>query len=216
MRDDETLLHDRRDAGRRLAGLLHAYKHAPGAIVLGLPRGGVPVAAEIASVLGLPLDLLIVRKLGVPGFEELAFGAISSGDIAVLNQDVIRKAGIDDATVERIRTQQTAELNRREVKYRGGRTPLVVRDATVIVVDDGTATGATMHVALDALREARPRRVIVAVGVAPRSAIRRLRKVADDVVVLLSPRSFTAVGAWYNDFTQTTDDEVIALISKKA
>ena len=204
---------DRGDAGRQLGERLSTYRHAPDTVVLGLPRGGVPVAAEIAKTLDLPLDVLIVRKLGVPGYEEVAFGAIASGGTTVLNTDVIRSAGVDHATIERVTADQTLVLRRRETIYRGDRPPLEVADRTVIVVDDGTATGATMRVAVDALRSAQPARIVVAVGVAPPDTVRRLRSTADEVVAILTPRNFMAVGAWYDDFAQTTDEEVVALLT---
>lgn len=213
MGGDGDRFRDRADAGRRLGKRLARYGHAADTVVLGLPRGGVPVAAEIAKALTLPLDVLIVRKLGVPGYEEVAFGAIASGGITVLNSSVIRNAQIDDTTIERVTAVQTAELQRRELAYRGVRPPLDVTDRTVIVVDDGTATGATMRVAVDALRVARPANIIVAIGVAPRDTVKQLRKTADEVVAILTPRNFMAVGAWYDDFTQTTDREVIALLT---
>jgi len=203
---------DRRDAGHRLADLLVRHRKSPDTIVLGLPRGGVPVAAEIAARLELPLDALIVRKLGVPGYEEVAFGAIASGGILVLNPDIVRNARIDEQTIERVRAEQTRELERRELAYRGTRPPLTVLNRTVIVVDDGTATGATMRVAVEALREAEPTRIIVAVGVAPPDVVRQLMEIADEVVAALAPRRFAAVGAWYDNFTQTTDAEVVAAL----
>lgn len=204
---------DRIDAGRRLGSLLSGYENAPDTIVLGLPRGGVPVAHALASRLGLPLDVLIVRKLGVPGYPEVAFGAIASGGIEVLNADVIQSAHIDEPAIERVRLEQSQELGRRELVYRGNRPPLDVTGSAVIVVDDGTATGATMRAAVEALRVAEPNRIIVAVGVAPPDVMRRLAKLADEVVAVLIPRNFMAVGAWFEDFTQTTDDEVIALLT---
>jgi len=207
---------DRADAGCRLAGLLGEYADRPDTIVLGLPRGGVPVAAEIAGALHLPLDVLIVRKLGVPGFSEVAFGAIASGGIEVLNPDVLRSSHIDDAAINDVRTAQLSELKRREYAYRGERPPLDVTDTTVLVVDDGTATGATMRAAVEALRAAGPRRIVVAIGVSPPDVVRRLSKLADEVVAVLTPRNFMAVGAWYDDFTQTTDDEVIAALQNEA
>jgi putative phosphoribosyl transferase len=216
MRRDVDQFRDRGDAGRRLAGLLAGYRHEPETIVLGLPRGGVPVAAEIAKALHLPLDVLIVRKLGVPGFSEVAFGAIASGGIEVLNPDVIRSSHIDDAAIDDVRTVQLNELKRREFAYRGERPPLDVTDTTVIVVDDGTATGATMRAAVEALRAARPRRIVVAIGVSPPDVVKRLSKVANEVVAVMTPRNFIAVGAWYDDFTQTTDDEVISALLGQA
>jgi predicted phosphoribosyltransferase len=207
---------DRIDAGRRLGALLNAHENAPDTIVLGLPRGGVPVAAAVASSLGLPLDVLIVRKLGVPGYPEVAFGAIASGGIEVLNANVIASAHIDELDIERVRLEQSRELGRRERAYRGTRPPLDVTGRTVILVDDGTATGATMRAAVEALRLAAPKKIIVAVGVAPRDVTRKLAKIADEVVAVLVPRTFMAVGAWFDDFTQTTDAEVVALLANQS
>lgn len=204
---------NRADAGARLAELLRQRGGFEDAIVLGLPRGGVPVAAVIASALDLPLDVLIVRKLGVPGYEEVAFGAIASGGIEVLNTSVIHSAHIDQSDIERIRREQSRELERRELAYRGDRSPLELTDRTVIVVDDGTATGATMRAAVEALRAAAPRKIIVAVGVAPPDVKRKLEETADEVVAIFTPRSFMAVGAWFDDFNQTSDAEVVALLS---
>ncbi len=212
MRDRNERLRDRVDAGRRLAALLSPYENSADTIVLGLPRGGVPVAAALASALGLELDVLIVRKLGVPAYPEVAFGAIASGGVEVLNHDVIRESAIDSHAIENVRREQLGELHRREHTYRCGREALKVEGKTVIVADDGTATGATMRAAVEALRQAAPTRTIVAVGVAPRDAVRSLRKVADEVVAVLKPRNFVAVGVWYEDFTQTTDNEVVAAL----
>lgn len=206
---------NRADAGQRLADQLRAYQGLDDAIVLGLPRGGVPVAAVIASTLGLPLDVLIVRKLGVPGYEEVAFGAIASGGIEVLNTSVIRSSHIDQADIERIRSEQTRELARRELAYRGDRPPLRVAGRTVIVVDDGTATGATMRAAVEALRVASPLKIVVAVGVAPPDVKKQLEESADEVTAIFTPRSFMAVGAWFDDFNQTSDAEVIALLAER-
>ena len=206
---------NRADAGRRLAELLRQRGGLKDAIVLGLPRGGVPVAAVIASAFDLPLDVLIVRKLGVPGYEEVAFGAIASGGIEVLNTGVIHSAHIGQSTIERIRREQSRELARRELAYRGDRSPLELTDRTVIVVDDGTATGATMRAAVEALRAAAPRKIIVAVGVAPPDVKRKLEETADEVVAVFTPRSFMAVGAWFDDFNQTSDGEVVALLADR-
>lgn len=197
-----------------LAVLLGGYKGARDAIVLGLPRGGVPVAGAVAASLDLPLDVLIVRKLGVPGYSEIAFGAIASGGIEVLNPSVIRNAHIDEASIERVRAEQFEELKRRELAYRGDRPALELAGRTVIVVDDGTATGATMRAAVEALRVAEPERIVVAVGVAPPDAVQQLGKLADEIIAVLTPRNFMAVGAWYDDFTQTTDAEVIEHLRK--
>jgi putative phosphoribosyl transferase len=213
MRKRQKRLRDRVDAGRRLAALLSDLEGAPHTIVLGLPRGGVPVAAAVASALELPLDILVVRKLGVPGFEEVAFGAIASGGIEVLNHNVMMSSQIDDEAINRVRTEQIAELRRRERMYRGDRPSLDVSGKTVIVVDDGTATGATMRAAVEALRTAEPESIIVAVGVAPPDTIRSLERSADHAVSVLTPSDFSAVGVWYDDFTQITDEEVVAALS---
>ncbi len=207
---------DRTDAGRRLGALLSGYEHAADTVVLGLPRGGVPVAAAVASSLGLSLDVLIVRKLGVPGYPEVAFGAIASGGIEVLNPNVIASAHIEEAAIEHVRLEQAKELSRREQAYRGDRPPLAVVGMTVILVDDGTATGATMRAAVEALRAAEPARIVVAVGVAPPDVMRELTKLADEVVAVLIPRNFMAVGAWFEDFSQTTDNEVVALLASRS
>lgn len=215
MRRERDRFRNRVDAGHRLADRLRAYQGRENAIVLGLPRGGVPVASVIASSLALPLDVLIVRKLGVPGYEEVAFGAIASGGIEVLNPSVIRSAHVDQVDIERVRSEQTRELARRELAYRGDRPPLEVGDRTVIVVDDGTATGATMRAAVEALRVAAPHKIIVAVGVAPPDVKKQLEESADEVVAIFTPRTFMAVGAWFDDFNQTSDAEVVALLADR-
>jgi putative phosphoribosyl transferase len=215
MRRKPDRFRNRADAGRQLAELLHNYAGAKDTMVLGLPRGGVPVAAAIASILSLPLDVLIVRKLGVPGSPEVAFGAIASGGIEVLNPSVIRSAQIDEPSIKRVRLEQSEELSRREVAYRGDRPALDLDGKTVIVVDDGTATGATMRAAVEALRVADPKRIVVAVGVAPPDTVQQLHKLADEVVAVFAPRNFMAVGAWFDDFTQTTDAEVISSLGNR-
>lgn len=214
MRRKPDRFRDRADAGRQLAELLQVHAGAQDTIVLGLPRGGVPVAGAIASILDLPLDVLIVRKLGVPGYPEVAFGAIASGGIEVLNPSVIRSAKIDEPSIERVRLKQSEELSRRELAYRGDRPAPVLNGSTVIVVDDGTATGATMRAAVEALRMAEPKRIVVAVGVAPPEAVQQLNELADEVVAVLTPRDFMAVGAWYEDFAQTTDAEVVSILGE--
>ncbi len=213
MRRKPDRFENRVDAGRQLAELLHSYAGAEDTIVLGLPRGGVPVAGAIASILNLPLDVLIVRKLGVPGYPEVAFGAIATGGIEVLNPSVIRSAQIDEPSIERVRLEQSEELSRRELAYRGDRPAPDLSGKTVIVVDDGTATGATMRAAVEALRVVDPERIVVAVGVAPPDIAQNLKELADEVVAVLTPRNFMAVGAWYDDFTQTTDGEVVRLLN---
>ena len=203
---------DRADAGRMLARELERYRGAPGLIVVGLPRGGVPVGFEVAHALGAPLDVLVVRKLGAPGQEELAFGAIAGGGVQVLNDDVVAELGLGEDAIARAVGNETAELARREQLYRGDRGPLDVTGRTVILVDDGLATGATMRVAALALRAQAPRRLVIAVPVATARTCKELRADADEVVCAHTPRPFLAVGAWYEDFGQTTDDEVRALL----
>ena len=199
---------DRTEAGRELAGALSQYAWCPDVMVLGLPRGGVPVAAEVARVLGAPLDVIVVRKLGVPGREELAMGAIASGGVQVLNDLVISGFAIDPATVEQVIEMEARELMRRESLYRGDRPYPSLRDRCVILIDDGLATGSTMHAAVDAVREHQAKTIIVAAPVASPSASKSLSEVADQVVCLAMPTSFRCVGEWYECFDQTTDQEV--------
>lgn len=210
------LFDDRRDAGRRLATLLTQYEGTAGLVVLGLPRGGVPVAYEVARALGAPLDVFTARKLGVPRHEELAMGAIATGGACVLNEDVIRQLGIPPTEVERVRAMEQAELARRERAYRGDRPPLDARGRTVLVVDDGLATGATMRAAVMALRQQHPAKVIVAVPVASHDACAALRATADACLCAATPPAFFGVGAWYRDFSQTSDEEVRALLDDAA
>ena len=203
---------DRADAGRRLAGMLRDLAHRDDLLVLGLPRGGVPVAHEVARALGAPLDVFVVRKLGVPGREELAMGAIAGGNVRVLNTDVVRALQIPHEAIERATADEQRELERRERAYRGGRPPLAVRDRTAILVDDGLATGSTMRAAVIALREREPARVVVAVPVGAPEACLAMREVADECVCVHAPAAFRGVGLWYDDFAQTTDDEVRELL----
>jgi predicted phosphoribosyltransferase len=208
---------DRRDAGRRLAAKLESYADDPSVLVLGLPRGGVPVAYEVARALRAPLDVFVVRKLGVPGHRELAMGAIASGGLRVLNLDVIEALGISPAAVEAVATSELRELERRQRAYRGdvSQADLAGPDfagRTVIVVDDGLATGSTMRAAVGALRQSNPASIIVAVPVAAAETARRLRKEADSVVCLSTPADFHAVSSWYDDFSQTSDEEVRRLL----
>jgi erythromycin esterase-like protein/predicted phosphoribosyltransferase len=207
--------HDRRDAGQQLAGKLTAYAERPGAIVLGLPRGGIPVAHEVATRLNLPLDVFLVRKLGVPGHPELAMGAIAAGGIEVLSHDLIRDLGIPHTLVEKVAVRERLELERRDALYRGARRPPNVRDRTVILVDDGLATGSTMEAAILALRQQSPSRIVVAVPVGAPDTCARLKRhdLADEVVCVSMPEPFSAVGLWYEQFTQTTDEEVKALLA---
>lgn len=204
---------DRTDAGTRLADRLTEYAGRPDVLVLALPRGGVPVAFEVASRLGVQLDVFLVRKLGVPGHAELAMGAVAAGNVKVLSEDLIQDLGIPPALVEQAVVRERLELERRDQLYRGGRPAPVVRDRTVILVDDGLATGATMEAAVRALKQRNPSRVIVAVPVGASDTCRRLRGIADAVECLETPEPFNAVGLWYRNFSQTTDEEVTRLLA---
>ena len=199
---------NRHQAGRELARQLGAYAGRTDVIVLGLPRGGVPVAAEVARALRAPLDVLVVRKLGVPGHEELAMGALASGGARVLNASIVRDLGLGDDAIERVAREERAELARRERLFRGERPSPDLRGKTVVLVDDGIATGATMRSAVAALRNGPPARVVVATPVAAPEAADVLRREADEVVCLGTPHDFLAVGRWYRDFPQTSDAEV--------
>lgn len=203
---------DRADAGKQLAKRLAAYA-GPDTRVLALPRGGVPVGYEVAHALGSPLDVFIVRKLGAPGREELALGAIASGGVKVLNQETIEALNVTDATVDEIALREGAELRRREDVYRAGRPPQDVTGRTVLLIDDGLATGASMYAAVLALRAREPDRIIVAVPVAPHDTVSLLAEYADEVVCLAMPRPFRGVGAWYADFRQVSDEEVREILS---
>lgn len=205
-------IQDRKSAGRELAHALENYRDREKLVVLALPRGGVPVAAEIAEHLGAELDLMIVRKLGMPGHEEFAMGAIASGGARVLNRQVVSYAGISDEAIEKVAERERRELERREQTYRGDRPWPDLSDATVILVDDGLATGATMGAALESLKTHRPREVVVAVPVAPGDTIENLRSSADNVVCLETPEPFSAIGQWYRDFHQVSDEEVRQLL----
>jgi len=204
---------DRREAGRLLAAKLAAYANRPDVIVLALPRGGVPVAYEVARALGAPLDVFVVRKLGVPGYEELAMGAVATGDIRVLNDQIVRELRIPDYVIDRVAAEEGEELARRERAYRGGGPPLEVHGRTVILVDDGLATGATMRAAVKALRQHEPTRIVVAVPTASPQTCEELKAEVDEVVCAITPEPFHAVGYWYEDFTQTTDQEVRELLA---
>jgi predicted phosphoribosyltransferase len=199
---------DRVDAGVRLAERLAAYGNRPDVVVLGLPRGGVPVAAEVARALGAPLDVFCVRKLGVPGDEELAMGAIATGGVVVVNDRVVSELGVPDHMLAGAAAAGREELERQERAYRGNRAPVVLAGRTVLVVDDGLATGATMRAAVEAVRAAGPGRVVVAVPVAAAETCRSLAADADEVVCPLAPEGFRSVGGWYEDFSSTSDDEV--------
>ncbi|MHB1295079.1 MAG: phosphoribosyltransferase [Anaerolineae bacterium] len=205
---------DREDAGRQLAEALAEYAGQENVLVLGLPRGGVPVAYQVAVRLGAPLDVFLVRKLGVPGHEELALGAIASGGIRVLNRDVVRMLSIPDALIETIAAREQEELARREAAYRGGRVPLEVRGRTVIVIDDGLATGASMRAAIMALRSQNPAHIVMAVPTASVDVCRTFEREADAVVCLDTPEPFYAVGGSYVFFDQVSDAEVRALLAR--
>jgi erythromycin esterase-like protein/predicted phosphoribosyltransferase len=212
----ERLFDDRRDAGRVLASLLEHYRGRADVVVLALPRGGVPVAYEVARALGAPLDVFLVRKLGLPGHEELAMGAIASGGVVVVNDDVLRGLGVSSEVVQRVAEQESRELRRREAAYRDDRPPPDVAGKVVILVDDGLATGSSMRAAIQALRALKPARIVVAVPAAPASTCRELTAMVDEVVCATTPSPFFAVGNSYWDFTQTTDDEVRDLLRQAA
>jgi predicted phosphoribosyltransferase len=203
---------DRRDAGRYLAGMLGTYAGRDDVVVLGLPRGGVPVAHEVAKALAAPLDVFVVRKLGVPGHEELAMGAVASGGVQVLNERVLDLAGVDSVALESVVARESRELARREGAYRGDVPPLDLRDKVVLLVDDGLATGSTMRAAVRAVRDRGPARVVVAVPAGAAETCDELAADADEVVCAVMPSPFLAVGQWYYDFSQTSDDDVRALL----
>jgi len=205
---------DRADAGRALAAALESHRGEENTIVLGLPRGGVPVAYEVATSLDLPLDVMVVRKLGLPWQPELAMGAIAGGGALVRNEEVMRHLGDRTDAFEAVRVKEQRELERRERDYRGDRPPLDLRDRTGILVDDGLATGATMEAAVRSLQALGARHVVVAVPVASPEARDRIAAVADEVVCLATPMLFSAVGQWYRDFGQTSDDEVRDLLAQ--
>ena len=204
---------NRADAGRQLATHLTEYAGRPDVLVLALPRGGVPVAVEVASALAAPLDVFLVRKLGVPGHPELAMGAIAAGGVEILNEALIRDLGVPAALVEQTAVRERLELQRRDRLFRGGRRPAIVLDRTVVLIDDGLATGSTMEAAIVALRQQAPARIVVAVPVGARETCDRIRRIADRVVCLQTPEPFNAVGLWYDEFEQTGDDEVMRLLA---
>jgi putative phosphoribosyl transferase len=210
------LFKDRRDAGKQLAQELSAYAGRSDVIVLALPRGGVPVAYEVACALNAPLDIFIVRKLGLPGHEELAIGAIASGGVRVLNEDIVRALNIPGSVIDSIARRELQELERRERTYRGNRPPPEVRGRTVILVDDGLATGASMRAAVAALRAQNPARIVVAVPTAAPETCEAFESEVDEIVCAMTPEPFYGVGRWYEDFSQTTDEEVRALLEEAA
>jgi putative phosphoribosyl transferase len=207
---------NRREAGVELAQRLEKYRDDPDLVVLALPRGGVPVAYEVARALGAPLDIFLVRKLGVPGHEELAMGAIASGGVRVLNEDVVRWYRILDEVIDGVAAREQAELQRREQAYRGGHPSMPLEGRTVVLIDDGLATGSTMRAAVEAVRARGPKRIVVAVPVGAEGTCRELAQLADEVVCVHAPVDFRAVGLWYRDFSQTSDDEVRELFQASA
>jgi putative phosphoribosyl transferase len=205
---------DRAEAGRLLAQRLRSYAGRDDVVVLALPRGGVPVAYEVAKELGAPLAVFVVRKLGVPGHEEFAMGAIASGGVLVLNERLVQRLGLDEAELRRAIAQEARELERREAAYDGERGPPDLGGKTVILVDDGLATGSTMRAAALAVRQLNPARVVVAVPVAAEETCDEFRDIVDEVVCQVTPRPFQAVGQWYEDFSQTSDEEVRELLAR--
>ncbi|HKQ72287.1 MAG TPA: phosphoribosyltransferase family protein [Blastocatellia bacterium] len=207
---------DRTEAGRLLAERLAKYKNRPDVVILALPRGGVPVGFEVAQALNAPLDVFVVRKLGVPGQEELAMGAIASGGVLVLNEDVVQMLRIPYELIEATVAKELEELERRERLYRGDRPRLEARGRVAILIDDGLATGSTMRAAARALRRHQPSRVVVAAPVAAGSTCDELSNEVDEVICAETPEPFYAISLWYRDFTQTTDDQVRELLAQSA
>src|SRR5689334_20987441 len=205
---------NRNEAGRLLAEKLTAYANRPDVLVLALPRGGVPVAYEVAGALGAPVDVFVVRKLGVPGYEELATGAVATGGVRVLNDQIVQQLGLPEYVIDAVAAREQQELARRERVYRGGRRPADVRGWTVILVDDGLATGATMRAAVVALRQLQPARIVIAIPTASPETCEELKAEVDDIVCAITPEPFLAVGHWYEDFSQTTDEEVRDLLAR--
>jgi len=207
---------NRSDAGKALAALLAHYRGQPGLVVLALPRGGVPVGFEVAEALGAALDVFLVRKLGMPGHPEFAMGAIASGGVRVMSDDVVRLYGVGAHAIEQVARAEQAELDRREREYRQNHPAVDLQGKTVILVDDGLATGSTMRAAVAAVRRHGPARVVVAAPVGAPATCREFKTIADDVVCARTPEPFSAVGLWYADFSQTSDDEVRALLRAHA
>ena len=208
------IFRDRTEAGQILASKLTKYVNQVDTVILALPRGGVPVAYEIGKELGLPIDIFVVRKLGVPGHEELAMGAIASGGVRHINRDVVDQLRIDSETIDAASRREQKEIERRERLYRGQRPPVDVRNKTVILVDDGLATGSTMRAAIAALRQHRPARIVVAVPTAAPQTCSEIADEVDEIICAATPETFYAVGQWYQEFSQTTDDEVRELLAR--
>ena len=206
------LFQDRFDAGRLLAHKLRAFANRPDTVVLALPRGGVPVGFEVAKMLNVPLDIFVVRKLGVPGYEELAMGTIAAGGIRVLNEDVVRAAGIPNEVIDAVAAKEERELERRQRDYREGRPPVDVQGRIVILVDDGLATGSSMRIALQALKRKRPAQIIVAVPVGTRATCAEFQSEGYHIICAVMPEPFQSVGQWYRDFSQTSDEDVRDLL----
>jgi predicted phosphoribosyltransferase len=210
------LFQDRFDAGQVLASMLGAFANRSDTVVLALPRGGVPVGFEVAKALNVPLDVFVVRKLGVPGHEELAMGAIASGGIRVLNEDVVRTLNIPDEVIDAVAAEEERELERRERDYRDGRPPVEAQGRTVILVDDGLATGSSMRVAVLALKRKRPAKIVVAVPLAAPTTCAEFESKVDEIICAVTPEPFRSVGQWYGDFSQTSDEEVRDLLRRAA
>ena len=208
------IFRDRADAGRKLAAQLARYTNREDVLVLALPRGGVPVAYEVAKKLHAPLDVFLVRKLGVPGHEELAMGAIATGGVRVVNEDLISYLGIPNEVIDSIAAIEQRELERREKAYRDGRPPPELKNKVVILIDDGLATGSTMRAAAASLRQQNPARIVVAVPVSSPETCEEFRSEVDDIVCAVTPQHFRGVGLWYNDFSQTSDEEVRELLKR--
>lgn len=210
------IFENRTDAGRKLATRLKRFADRDDVLVLALPRGGVPVAYEVAKELKAPMDVFLVRKLGVPGHEELAMGAIASGGVRVINEELVNYLGIPDEVIDETAAFEERELERRARAYRGDRPPPDVKDRIVILIDDGLATGSTMRAAAASLRPQKPRRIVVAVPVSSRETCDEFRSEVDEIICVATPQHFQGVGLWYNDFSQTSDDEVRKLLKRAA
>ncbi|MDB6112215.1 MAG: putative phosphoribosyltransferase [Pedosphaera sp.] len=207
---------DRYEAGRLLASKLGHHAGDPSVVVLGLPHGGVPVAYEVAKALNAPLDVFLVHKLGVPGYDELAMGAIASGGVRVFNHEVIHRLGLSGSIIEAIAQERQKELQQREAVYRDGREPLAVENRTILLVDDGLATGSSMNAAIRALRQRRPKAISVAVPIGAADTCDQLRNEADEVVCVMTPEPFYSIGVWYSDFMQVPDEEISRLLRQAA